>query len=314
MVLCLEKTRTDRGMLGLSDLPDDVVVLLLVKLLPSIPHVVAVTGPVSKSWRIGPERSEVWLRLASVHDIRMPIATGRGLRSEKDLRRAFIRGAKRRTAILLADTEATLTKLLQRLKRGEIPRRVLAQHFEGQHGASTASFCSQQQLQVKQFCDVNHRLTLHSGRSLVYVAAWMGRLKTLQRLVLDFAASLDQEDDNGFTPLAVACWAGQNKVVTWILSSGLSFGDLNKKGMPPMTSSCGGKVSSCPRPAFAVYSIRTNLVQGPCEGVLTATILSGPIYSAPMGSPEAFGGLGKCGEELGQSRSVGCLKCREGQP
>jgi hypothetical protein len=57
--------------------------------------------------------------------------------------------------------------------------------------------------------DVNHRLALHSGRSVAYLAAWMGRLKTLQRLVNHFAASLTHEDDLGFTPLAVAAWAGK---------------------------------------------------------------------------------------------------------
>jgi hypothetical protein len=57
--------------------------------------------------------------------------------------------------------------------------------------------------------DVNHRLALHSGRSVAYLAAWMGRLKTLQRLVTHFAASLTHEDDLGFTPLAVAAWAGK---------------------------------------------------------------------------------------------------------
>eukprot|EP00802_Teleaulax_amphioxeia_P026826 Tamp_27998.p1 GENE.Tamp_27998~~Tamp_27998.p1 ORF type:complete len:128 (-),score=13.46 Tamp_27998:448-798(-) len=76
---------------------------------------------------------------------------------------------------------------------------------------------------------------------MAYAAAWMGRLKTLQRLVCDFSASLLLEDDNGFAAVHVAAWAGQYRVVKWILTSGHSYGDLQKAGMPPMTSSCGGK-------------------------------------------------------------------------
>ena len=251
---------------GLAELPDDIVVVLLAKLLPSISRVATVTGKVCKTWLIPPERAEVWLRLATLSKVRMPIATGRGLRSERDLRRAFLRGAQRRTEVLLAETEAALTKLLQRLKRGEIPRRVLAQHFRCR-GQCEEAASGQEQLQLagKQVYDINHRLTLHSGRSIAYAAAWMGRLTTLKRLVCDFGASLDHEDDNGFTPLAVACWSGQNRVVTWILSSGYQFGDLDKKGVAPMTSSCGGKVLP-PLCAMQCQYIVVLTVRRTCQG------------------------------------------------
>jgi len=169
------------------------------------------------------------------------MGTGRGLRSESDPRSTFFAGAERKRQVVLAETEAVLTKLLQRLKKGEIPRRVLANYFVPCAGpVGCGKSCPRSG--DRTFFNVNHRLALHSGRSIAYAAAWMGRLKTLQRLVCEFAAALDCEDDNGFTPLAVAAWAGHTKVVNWILSIGITLGDMDKKGVPPMTSSCGGKV------------------------------------------------------------------------
>ena len=86
----------------------------------------------------------------------------------------------------------------------------------------------------------------------------MGRLKTLQRLAWTFGANLSQEDDNGFNPLAVAAWAGQERVVRWIVcASGCCYGNVSCRGMPPMTSSCGGK-----EPLTALEWVRRKQVPG----------------------------------------------------
>eukprot|EP00277_Geminigera_cryophila_P012248 CAMPEP_0179439752 /NCGR_PEP_ID=MMETSP0799-20121207/23370_1 /TAXON_ID=46947 /ORGANISM="Geminigera cryophila, Strain CCMP2564" /LENGTH=262 /DNA_ID=CAMNT_0021222453 /DNA_START=18 /DNA_END=806 /DNA_ORIENTATION=- len=227
----------------LQQLPDDVLVLLLSQ-LPVLPHVARLTGCVSKAWMItGPLRPEIWVRLAQAHQVHMPVATGRELRSEKDPRGWFLRGVKRKQELWHAETEAALTGLLRKLRKGEVSNVVLAKLFPcsapspseaGHKGGGLVG-------QMSHLMDINHRLSLHSGRSVAFSAAWMGRLRTLQRLVCQFSAALDQEDEMGFTPLAVAAWSGQTKVVTWILASGHPYGNLGRKGVPPMTSSCGGK-------------------------------------------------------------------------
>jgi hypothetical protein len=247
---------------SLCELPDDVLVLLLLQL--PWRDVARVTGCVSKSWRIT-GRPDVWFRLARSRDVSMPVISGRGLRSEKDPRRAFFHGAKRQEEYRRAETENLLTGFLQKLKRGEVPRSVLAKLFASEQNKSeapgylaglgagvqagvgcAASKCpSSQQREAgigSRQLDVNHRLVLHSGRTVAFFAAWMGRLKTLQRLVVEFGADLSQEDDNDFSPLAVAAWAGQDKIVRWIVElSGHPYGDPLRRGVPPMTSSCGGK-------------------------------------------------------------------------
>lgn len=227
------------------DLPDDVLVVLLLR-IPVFPHVALLTGCVCKAWRItGPQRPQVWIRLAQAYNVRVP-PTARGLRSEKDPRHAFLRAVKRQEELWHSETETALTGLLQKLKRGEVHQSVLAKLFpcrtggggeEGRemgerkgvhshdksrghsHDASKTNtsititadpHASDGVIKINhRLFDVNHRLALHSGRSVAYLAAWMGRLKTLQRLVNHFAASLTHEDDLGFTPLAVAAWAGK---------------------------------------------------------------------------------------------------------
>jgi hypothetical protein len=224
------------------DLPDDVLVVLLQRI--PVFHVALLTGCVCKAWRIsGPQRPQFWIRLAQAYNVRVP-PTARGLRSEKDPRHAFLRAVKRQEELWHSETEAALTGLLQKLKRGEVHQSVLAKLFpcrtggggeEGRemgerkgvhshdksrghsHDASKTNtsitadpYASNGVSKTnRRLFDVNHRLALHSGRSVAYVAAWMGRLKTLQRLVTHFAASLTHEDDLGFTPLAVAAWAGK---------------------------------------------------------------------------------------------------------
>ena len=153
----------------LAALPDDVLVLILARL--PWRDIARVTGWVSRSWRIAAGREEVWLRVADAHGVRMPASRGRSLRSEADLRRAFFMAARRREEVQIAETESALTGLLQKLKRGEVATTTLAKFFPGNDLARPGEVGHQRQaVGARGRLDVNHRLLLHSGRTVAFVA------------------------------------------------------------------------------------------------------------------------------------------------
>ena len=78
--------------------------------------------------------------------------------------------------------------------------------------------------------------------TLLHAAARFGRL-ACARLLLDHSSTstakfLEMKDRGGFTPLLTAAWCGHLKLVTELISRGAL---LTHVGVPPMTSSCGGK-------------------------------------------------------------------------
>lgn len=85
-----------------------------------------------------------------------------------------------------------------------------------------------------------HRLEFYGGRTLMMLAAWRGRPRALQT-VMELAGDgvLNETDDNGFTPLCFAAWAGQARAVNWLISH--TRINLDAAGFPPLTSSCGGR-------------------------------------------------------------------------
>ena len=56
-------------------------------------------------------------------------------------------------------------------------------------------------------------------------------------------ANANLPDIQGFNVLLSAAWNGQKVLVTWLLKHGSKYRelDLDAKGIPPRTSSCGGK-------------------------------------------------------------------------
>jgi hypothetical protein len=237
---------------ALGELPDDLLAAILAR-MPST-QISIVTSRVCRAWTIGDSR-HVWLCIAAKQNVSMPRgATGVSLRSSVNLRRTYFLSVARRAAYRRAEAEGVLLRLWGRIKLGELRAAALDKVFRGENAV-----------------DPNHRLGLHRGWTAAFMAAWAGRVKTLERLVRLHGADLSIRDNNDCSPIGVAAWAGNAAVVAWILKSGCDFGSLvvavpppahapvcpslwespalnpqtppclQVTFVPPMTSSCGGK-------------------------------------------------------------------------
>ena len=86
---------------------------------------------------------------------------------------------------------------------------------------------------------VRVKMSSHSGQTIVHAAARFSRPRCLKLLVEEYSASPDSEDDQGFTPLLAAAWSHDNvEIVDFLVQKGAR---LDVEGIPPLTSSCGGK-------------------------------------------------------------------------
>jgi len=85
---------------------------------------------------------------------------------------------------------------------------------------------------------VSTGLATHLGQTLLHVAAMNGRMRCVKLLVQQYDAPIDARDDGSFTPLLAAAWSADRvQVVEYLVERGAS---IEAKGVPPLTSSCGG--------------------------------------------------------------------------
>jgi ankyrin repeat protein len=93
--------------------------------------------------------------------------------------------------------------------------------------------------------DVNTQFEQMEEATLVNLASRFGRARCVRYLVQDREADVNIADIQGFTVLLNAAWNGHRALVVWLLQQGstTNFSKLNldAKGAPPRTSSCGGK-------------------------------------------------------------------------
>jgi len=84
-----------------------------------------------------------------------------------------------------------------------------------------------------------HGLSFYGDRTLLMLAAWRGRLKCVKLLVDHYRADVDAVDEHNFSPLLFAAWANHLPVVRYLLRQNAV--DVNRRGEPPLSSSCGGR-------------------------------------------------------------------------
>jgi ankyrin repeat protein len=87
---------------------------------------------------------------------------------------------------------------------------------------------------------VDHRLSFYHGSTLLHLAARRGRLRSIRLLLDSYHATLDLQDDGGFTPLCLAAWSGKTSAVRELLRRGA---DVTVAGTPPQSSWCGGRTA-----------------------------------------------------------------------
>ena len=218
-------------MLRLGDFPDDVLTQLLgslnvgeLRLLPAV----------CKNWELDPARTHLWYGLAAMRCLEMPRPTSRfSLRSKTDLRQTFFAACRAQRAFQLQLFDRRAMGLVQAMSRRD------------------CIVALQRELAREPALPVDHVLDAASRgghASLLHAAARYGRVACASYLLHQAShhgscsniqlSMLEMKDAGGATPLLVAAWCGHLKVVRLLLSYGAQ---TSGAGIPPMTSSCGGK-------------------------------------------------------------------------
>ena len=86
-----------------------------------------------------------------------------------------------------------------------------------------------------------HRISFYADRTLMMLAAWRGRVRVVAFLLEQGGANVNATDDLGFTALMMAAWAGRLPTVRYLLTKAPDRPDLTLEGIPPQSSSCGGR-------------------------------------------------------------------------
>ena len=217
---------------ALADLPDGPLTLVL-EALPIA--ALKMLSAVCKNWQLDSSRTELWYGLASRLRVEMPRSKARPLRSTTDLRRTFFTACTARSAARLRSLDERAARLVRQMSL----RDCLSQlRKELDRDGSP--------LPVDHVLDGNATL-LHAACRYNNVAC---AELLLDRAEEAAAAAVDGKvrsginplllvvDQGGFTPLLTAAWCGHLEATKLLLARGAPTGSA---GVPPMTSSCGGK-------------------------------------------------------------------------
>ena len=213
-------------------LPDEVLANILSR-LESIEETLTVLPVVCRSWAqiFGSDKDRFWSLLAN--SILGSASMGQRRRCRNSKKMFFQRYFQQKEA-KCREADREILKLAARLAKNDCVAHIR------KHIKANPNF-------------VHHKVSSHEHRTLLHYASWYGRVKTVQFLVQDDCrASIWELDDSHASPLLIAAWAGKTKVVRLLLSflsSDASKDEdnnrqqdyLNQKGVPPLTSSCGGK-------------------------------------------------------------------------
>lgn len=177
------------------------------------------------------------------------------------------------------EADTLILQCIERLKKIDCVAYIRKQTMSISLSSSSSSPSSFQQRQRTKII-MHHRVAELEHRTIFHYACWYGRTKTISFLLslqhalnntnnnnrnsssVPSASSSMVEglDDSNASPLLIAAWAGQTPVVKRLLKESLSWTKNYKsnsndndnsnqcrmsifdvKGVPPLTSSCGGK-------------------------------------------------------------------------
>jgi len=195
-------------------LSDDLLLLVLESCdLPTL-------RAVCSSHRMDGTRGETfWYGLASHHGLHMQRTT-RGLRSRTNLRQTLFANLATQAVRRAVQADQVVWALWMQLHKTDVAAAI-RRAFERTPDLS-----------------VDHCLTFYHGSTLLHLAARRGRLRCVRQLLDVHGATLNVQDDGGFTPLCLAAWSGRLGVVRELIRRGA---DVTVAGTPPQSSSCGGK-------------------------------------------------------------------------
>jgi ankyrin repeat protein len=198
----------------LPDLPDEV--LLLVLEFSDLRTLRAVCS----SHRMNRDET-FWYSLARRHGVHMQ-RTSRSLRSRANLRCTLFTNLATQAARRAVQADQIVWGLWMQLHKADAAAAI-KRTFDRLPDLS-----------------VDHRLSFYHGSTLLHLAARRGRLRSIRLLLDSYHATLNVQDDGGFTPLCLAAWSGRASAVRELLRRGA---DVTVAGTPPQSSWCGGRTA-----------------------------------------------------------------------
>ena len=227
-------------------LPDDVL-LIVVDCLDdgSIERILSTLSLVCRSWSdaFGEEKTRFWNGLSDRYGI--PLNGGRRRRSTANVKRNFFCRKRQVDEARRLEADKAVWEIWKRLRKGDcvtwVQKRLRPIH-PSTPPRKRNSIC-------------HHRVRGLENRTLLMLACWWGRHRTVRWLLkqddeLGPSSSIFCVDDGNASALLIAAWAGHIAVVKLILERvvvlaqsdrNLISHHLNLEGIPPLTSSCGGR-------------------------------------------------------------------------
>lgn len=205
----------------LEQIPAEILVNILSSLDP-LEESLRTLPIVCRSWSqtFGPQNTRFWAVLAKSRNL----SIGR-----RHAKRAFFQRYHQQKRARKNEADQIILQLGRRLERSDCVAHV------------------RKQLESYPTL-VHHRVSLLEHRTLLHLACWRGRTKAVKLLLEDYQASPWELDDSSASPLLVAAWSGHASVVRLLLAQLSSAKNskkrqayLEQKGVPPLTSSCGGR-------------------------------------------------------------------------
>jgi hypothetical protein len=259
----------------LDMLPDEILWNIVLRLDP-IEEALTVLPQVCRAWAhaLDTKRTRFWIGLAELHGISSPSMSSnrnnkrrQSLRSHNTAKRSFFERKRQFDEARRLEADRIVWELWKRLRTKDCVgwvRKRLATRLkmeEEQH------YCNHYSL-------VHHAVRGLEHRTLLHLACWCGCPRTVRLLLEEqHGASIHVVDDWNATPMLIAAWAGHVAVVKLLLEHLLQQQQqvrkdedlaeeetnggndnekrqqtarrtkyyLNLQGVPPLTSSCGGR-------------------------------------------------------------------------
>lgn len=205
----------------LAALPDDALALVLSQMHPVD---ILRASSTSRGWRLAAPRPYLWRTVALSFHIELPPPRrpGGSTRLSTNLKRAFFTSYVRAKKTERMETERAAWQIWLALHRSDCVALV------------KKSYRRHPQL-------ATHRISFYADRTLATLAAWRGRVRVLAFLLEKCGADVNAADELGFTALMMASWAGRLATVRYLLTDAPIRPDLTLIGIPPQSSSCGGR-------------------------------------------------------------------------
>jgi hypothetical protein len=240
----------------LDRLPEEILVHILTIIISEqqqqpLEDVVKDLSCVCRSWSqmldSTPQRDRFWMLLATSQGFSIGHR-----RSRNTAKKMFFRRYREVQQAKKHDMDKKIHKLARRLEKNDCVALI-------RKSISTVTPSSSPTTTISSSTSIVHRaVPSMDHRTLLHLACWWGRIKTVKMLLNDCQASLFVQDDLNATPLLMAAWAGHSTVVQVLLThlkgrqccgpeedlpqTKLLLQDyIHQKGIPPLTSSCGGR-------------------------------------------------------------------------